>query len=227
MKERFKAKKAESMKCRFHAQTAGCSLTAQQPENNIVRTTIQAMAAVLGGTQSLHTNSMDETLALPTEKAVRVALRTQQILAFESGIPNTIDPLAGSYFVETLTDKMEEEAFGSIRKIDKMGGMIEAIKKGYPQMEIAKASRIYQQQVERREKIVVGVNEFILEGERQPELLKIDPHVEKKQVENLTKVKDKRDNKLVARALETLKDAAQGDANLMPDLLDCARAYCT
>ncbi|MBI4412364.1 MAG: methylmalonyl-CoA mutase family protein, partial [Deltaproteobacteria bacterium] len=227
MKQRFKAKKPESMKCRFHTQTAGCSLTAQQPENNIVRTTLEGMAAILGGTQSLHTNSMDETLALPTERAVRIALRTQQIIAHESGIPNTIDPLAGSYFVEALTNKMEGEAFDYIKKIDRMGGMIEAVKRGYPQMEIAKASHIYQQQVEKKEKMVVGVNDFVLKGEKQPELLKIDPRMEKKQVENLKKVKEKRDGGQVEHTLKALRNAAGGEVNLMPSLLDCARAYCT
>ncbi len=227
MKSRFKAKKAESMKCRFHVQTAGCSLTAQQPENNIIRTTTQALSAILGGCQSLHTNSMDETYALPTEKAVRIALRTQQVLAFETGVANTIDPLAGSYFVEALTNKMEKEAFAYIDHIDKMGGMVEAIKRGYPQLEIAKASHAYQQQVERKEKIVVGVNEFVLEDEPTPELLKIDPAIEKRQIESLNKMRLVRDNKKVESSLSALQAACKTDHNLFPYLMDCARSYST
>ncbi len=227
MKERYNPKKQESLKCRFHVQTAGCSLTAQQPENNIVRTTLQALAAVVGGCQSLHTNSMDETFALPTEKAVRTALRTQQIIAFESGAANTIDPLGGSYFVESLTARMEKEALEIIKKIDRMGGMVEAIKRGYPQMEIAAASHVYQRQVEHKEKIVVGVNEFVMENETPPDILKIDPEVEKKQVENIRKLKLIRETKKVSAALAALEKSAKTDENLMPRLLDCARAYCT
>lgn len=227
MKERFKAKKPESMKCRFHAQTAGCSLTAQQPENNIIRTTIEALAAVLGGCQSLHTNSMDETLALPTEKSVMIALRTQQILAYESGVTNTIDPLGGSYFVETLTSKMEKEAMVTIEKIDQMGGMIQAIRSGYPQKEIAEASHRYQKQVEHKQKIIVGVNDFVLPNEPPLELLKIDPQIEKKQVQLLNSMRLKRNAGLVKKRLEALKQCAKTDKNLMPFLLDCARSYCT
>ncbi len=227
MKERFKAKKPESMKCRFHAQTAGCSLTAQQPENNIVRTALEALAAVLGGCQSLHTNSMDETLSLPTEKSVRIALRTQQILAHESGVANTIDPLGGSYFIEATTNKMEKEAMEMIEKIDAMGGMIAAIKRGYPQLEIAKASHLYQQQVEKKEKVVVGVNDFILENESPLDVLKIDPTIEKRQIDRLNKMRLIRDNKKVSPALEVLRKTASGNKNLMPALLDCATAYCT
>lgn len=227
MKERFKAKKPESMKLRFHTQTAGCSLTAQQPENNIIRTTLQALAAVLGGTQSLHTNSMDETFALPTEKAVRIALRTQQVIAFESGVTNTIDPLGGSYFVEELTTKMEKEALAIIEKIDAMGGMIAAIKNGYPMLEIAKASLIYQKQVERKEKTVVGVNEFVIKDEPFPELLKIDPEVEKRQVAQLKSLKTKRDGQKVTQTLNALKVGCGQSKNLMPLLIDCAHAYCT
>jgi len=228
MKERFKPKKAESLKCRFHVQTAGCSLTAQQPENNIVRTTLQALAAVLGGCQSLHTNSMDETLALPTEKAVLIALRTQQIIAHESGVANTIDPLGGSYFVETLTTKMENEARAIIEKIDKMGGMIEALKKGYPQLEIARAAHVYQNQLERKEKIMVGVNDFISADETPTNLLKVDSaEVEKKQTQKLNKLRLTRPHKNVSDALASLRKAANSKENLMPYLLDCARAYCT
>ena len=227
MKKRFKAKKAESMKCRFHVQTAGCSLTAQQPENNIVRTTIQALAAVMGGCQSLHTNSMDETLALPTEKAVRIALRTQQILAFESFVANTIDPLGGSYFVETLTTEMEKKAMDYINKIDRMGGMVAAVRTGYPQMEIANASHRYQREVENKQKIVVGVNEFVLADEPPVETLKIDPTVEKRQIELLNQVRIERDQKRVEKSLINLKKVAQNDQNIMPELLDCARVYAT
>lgn len=227
MKKRFKAKKEESMRLRFHAQTAGCSLTAQQPENNIIRTTLQAMSAILGGCQSLHTNSMDETLSLPTQKAAMIALRTQQIIAFESGVANTTDPLGGSYFIESLTNKMEKEALAYIHKIDKMGGMVRALKNGYPQMEIAKASHIYQQQVEKKEKTVVGVNQFVLEKEQPVEILKIDPEVEKKQIKNLAQFKKQRDLPQVKHSLKILKETARGDGNLMPALLDCARSYAT
>lgn len=227
MKKRFKAKKAESMKCRFHVQTAGCSLTAQQPENNIVRTTIQAMAAVMGGCQSLHTNSMDETLALPTEKAVRIALRTQQILAFESGVANTIDPLGGSYFIETLTTEMEKKAMDYIHKIDRMGGMVAAVAGGYPQMEVANASHRYQREVENKQKIVVGVNEFVLADEPPVETLKIDPTVEKRQIELLNQVRMERDRNRVEQSLINLKKVAQNNQNIMPELLDCAREYAT
>lgn len=227
MKNRFGAKKEASMLCRFHSQTAGCSLTAQQPENNIIRTTIEAMAAVLGGCQSLHTNSMDETMALPTDKSVQIALRTQQVIAHESGLANTIDPLGGSYFIEALTDKMEKEALEYITKIDRMGGMVQAIKTGYPQMEIANASHHYQNQVEQKEKIVVGVNEFITKDEAPMDLLKIDPGVEQKQIASLNKVRLIRDHKLVKKALQILQETASGSGNIMPELLDCARSYCT
>ncbi|MBX7148198.1 methylmalonyl-CoA mutase family protein [bacterium] len=228
MKERFGAKKAESMKCRFHVQTAGCSLTAQQPENNIIRTTLQALSAVLGGCQSLHTNSMDETLALPTEKAVQIALRTQQVIAFESGVTNTIDPLAGSYFVEALTDKMEKEAMAYIEKIDSLGGMVEAIKKGFPQMEIVLASHKYQNQLEKKEKIVVGVNEFITDEKPNTDLLKVDSEaVTKKQTERLNALKAKRDSEKVNAGLAALKASASSKTNIFPDLLACAHAYCT
>lgn len=227
MRDRFDAKKEESLKCRFHAQTAGCSLTAQQPENNIVRTTLEALAAVMGGCQSLHTNSMDETLALPTEKSARIALRTQQIIAFESGVANTIDPLGGSYFVEALTNKMEEEAHAIIHKIDEMGGMIEAIKRGYPQLEIAKASHTYQHQVERKEKIIVGVNDFVVQNEPPVEILKIDPSIEKRQIYSLKKLRLIRNKKIVKESLNLLRSKASTDENLMPYLLECAKSYCT
>jgi len=225
MKDRFGAKKPESMRLRFHTQTAGCSLTAQQPYNNVVRVTIQALAAVLGGTQSLHTNSLDETYALPTEEAVTIALRTQQIIAEESGVANTIDPLGGSYFVEWLTDKMESEALRYFEIIDKMGGMIEAIKLGYPQREIADSAYRYQKQLDRCEKIIVGVNKF-RSGPTPPiSLLRIDPKVEKEQVANLNRVRKERDNSSVKKALSRLESAATGKENLMPYILDAVKAY--
>jgi len=225
MKERFGAKKPESMRMRFHTQTAGCSLTAQQPYNNVVRVTIQALAAVLGGTQSLHTNSLDETYALPTEEAVTIALRTQQIIAEESGVANTIDPLAGSYFVEWLTDKIEEEAWKYIKTIDEMGGMIEAIKAGYPQREIANSAYRYQQQVDRGEKIIVGVNKYVSGPKPEIPILRIDPKVEREQIESLNRVRGERDNTEVKKALEKLKEKALSNDNLMPYILDAVKTY--
>ena len=206
-------------------RTAGCSLTAQQPYNNIIRVTIQALAAVLGGTQSLHTNSLDETYALPTEEAVTIALRTQQIIAEESGVANTIDPLAGSYFVEWLTDTVEEEAWKYIRTIDEMGGMIEAIKAGYPQREIANSAYRYQQQVDRGEKIIVGVNKYISGPEPEIPILRIDPKVEREQIENLNRIRRERDNEAVKKALEKLKEKALSNDNLMPYILDAVKTY--
>ncbi len=227
MKERFKAKKQRSWMCRFHTQTAGCSLTAQQPYNNVVRVAIQALAAVMGGTQSLHTNSLDETLALPTEEAVRIALRTQQIIAHESGVANTIDPLAGSYFVEALTDRMEKEAFDYINKIDEMGGMIEAIEKGYPQKEIADAAYMYQKQIEKDEKVVVGVSKYTLGDDSDSKIptLYISEEVEREQIKGLKEIKKNRDNNLVEKNLAALKKAAEGTDNLFPHILDCVRSY--
>ncbi len=228
MKERFKAKNPKSMMLRFHTQTGGSTLTAQQPENNIVRVTLQALAAVLGGTQSLHTNSMDEALALPTEKSVRIALRTQQIIAYESGVADTVDPLAGSYYIESLTNEIEKKAFEYIEKIDKMGGMLKAIESGYVQREISESAYNYQKAVENEEQIVVGVNRFVIdEGKRDVEILKINDEVEKKQVEKLKKLKEERDNSAVKDRLKALKKAAQGKDNLMPFILDCVRVYCT
>lgn len=227
MKERFHAKKPESMKCRFHAQTAGCSLTAQQPENNIVRTALEALAAVMGGCQSLHTNSMDETYALPTEKSVRIALRTQQIIAHESGVANTTDPLGGSYFVEALTNRMEHEATDYIKKIDEMGGMVSAVKKGYPQMEIANASHAYQRQIEQKEKIIVGVNDFVMENEPPLDILRVDPDVEQRQIENIQRLRSERNDSKIKPALDGLKKTAERGGNIMPALLDCAQVYCT
>ena len=227
MKERFKAKSSRSMMLRFHTQTAGCSLTAQQPYNNVVRTTIEALAGVFGGTQSLHTNSLDETLALPTENAVRIALRTQQIIAHESGVINTIDPLGGSYFIEKLTNEMEEEALAYIKKIDDMGGMIKAIELGYPQREIAEAAYHYQRQIEKKEKIVVGMNDFIVEEESQIELLKIPDEVNERQEARLKKVKRERDKKRVQKALLELEKACEGNKNVIPLLIEAAQAYAT
>jgi methylmalonyl-CoA mutase N-terminal domain/subunit len=228
MRERYGAKNPESMLVRFHTQTAGCTLTAQQPENNIVRTAYEAMAAALGGTQSLHTNSMDETLALPTEKAVQIALRTQQIMACETGVTDTIDPLAGSYYVEYLTNKLEEEAEEYFRKIDDFGGVVKAIDHGFFQKEIADAAYRYQREIEKKTKIVVGVNEYVIEDEDVDiDLLRIDPEVEKDQSKALEKLRAERDSDAVGKSLAALKSAAQGTDNLMPRILECARVYCT
>ncbi len=228
MKEKYGAKNPRSWWLRFHTQTAGCTLTAQQPENNIVRTAFQAMAGVLGGTQSLHTNSMDETLALPSEKAVKIALRTQQLLAYETGVINTVDPLGGSYYVESLTDKMEAGTEKIFAEIDSLGGVIPAIEAGYFQKEIADAAYRYQKELERKEKFVVGVNEFV-EGNDKPDipLLQISPDVEKQQKERLAKLKAQRDNDAVQKSLEKIKDAANNNINLMPVLIEAAENYCT
>lgn len=228
MKDKYKAKKTESWLLRFHTQTAGCSLTAQQPENNIVRTAFEALAGVLGGTQSLHTNSMDETYALPSEKAVFIALRTQQLIANETGVANTIDPLAGSYFVEALTNKMEREAEKYFAEIERRGGVLKCIEEGYFQREIAEAAYRYQKQIESKERIVVGVNDFVLEDEKvEIPILRIDPEVEKEQVRSLRKLKERRDNDKVKRSLENLRKVAQGTENTMPALIDCVRCYTT
>jgi methylmalonyl-CoA mutase N-terminal domain/subunit len=225
MKERFKAKDPRSMMLRFHTQTAGSTLTAQQVENNIVRVTVQTLAAVLGGTQSLHTNSKDEALALPTEDAVRIALRTQQIVAHESGVANSIDPLAGSYYVEAMTDQIEREAVEYIERIDSMGGVIPAIEGGFIQGEIQKAAYKYEMQVESAERIVVGVNKFqIKEGEPKG-LLKIDMKVQEEQIKFLNSVRAGRNNELVKEKLQLLKTAAEGEANLMPFILEAVRVY--
>jgi methylmalonyl-CoA mutase N-terminal domain/subunit len=227
MKDRFKAKNPRSWWMRFHTQTAGCSLTAQQPYNNIVRTTTQALAAVMGGTQSLHTNALDETLALPSEFAATIALRTQQILADEIGVTNTIDPLAGSYFVESLTKLMEEKAWEYINKIDEMGGILAAIDKGFPQMEIADAAYHYQQQIDKKEKVVVGVNKYVVEEKAPPETLRIDEAVEEKQIARLQKVKKERDNRKVTQILKDLRAASKTDKNLMPYVIEAVREYAT
>jgi methylmalonyl-CoA mutase N-terminal domain/subunit len=225
MRDEIGATDPRAWMLRFHTQTAGCSLTAQQPMNNVVRTTIQALAAVLGGTQSLHTNSMDETLALPTEQAVTVALRTQQILAEESGVTNTIDPLGGSYFVESLTNQMEAEALAYIRQINEMGGMLKAIERGFPQQEIAKAAYHYQQQVDGGEKTIVGVNKHLSEGELPIPTLIVDDEVERRQIASLAKVRAERDNAEVKKALRELQDTARSGGNVMPPILRCVRAY--
>ncbi len=227
MKEKFGAKKERSMWLRFHTQTAGCTLTAQQPMNNIVRVTIQALAAVLGGTQSLHTNSMDETYALPTEEAVRVALRTQQILAEESGVADVVDPLGGSYFVEKLTSEMEEKAWQYIEKIENMGGMLAAIEDGYPQKEISDAAYKQQLEFERGERTIVGVNKYVIDEDRSIPILRIDPEVEKQQVARLNQVKRERNDTAVSRCLRSLRRAAEEDKNLIPYILDCVRNYVT
>lgn len=225
MKERFGAKKEKSMMLRFHTQTAGSTLTAQQVDNNIVRVTIQTLAAVLGGTQSLHTNSRDEALALPTEDSVRVALRTQQIVAHESGVTNTMDPLAGSYYVEALTDQIEKEAEEYIARIDAIGGMIEAIEKGYVQGEIQKSSYQYTKEVEAGQRIVVGVNKFQIKESEPEGLLKIDMSVQDEQVKFLNKVRSERNNEEVQAKLQALKTAAEGDTNLMPLIIDAVKVY--
>jgi methylmalonyl-CoA mutase N-terminal domain/subunit len=225
MKDRFAAKKAKSQMLRFHTQTAGSTLTAQQVDNNIVRVTIQTLAAVLGGTQSLHTNSRDEAFALPTENSVRVALRTQQIVAHESGVANTIDPLAGSYYIEAMTDTIEKEAEEYIRTIDDMGGMIPAIEAGYVQMEIQKSSYRYVQEVERNERVIVGVNKYQIEEGEPMGLLTINRSVQVNQTEALQKVRAKRNNADVTRALGTMKTAAERTDNLMPFILDAVKTY--
>ncbi len=225
MKERFGAKKDKSMMLRFHSQTAGSTLTAQQVDNNIVRVTIQTLAAVLGGTQSLHTNSRDEALALPTEQSVKIALRTQQIVAHESGVTNTIDPLAGSYYVEALTDQIEKEAEEYISKIDAMGGVIAAIEAGYIQTEIQKSAYRFNQEMERGERIIVGQNKFQEKEEQKKDLLKIDEKVQRDQVEFLNKIRAQRNNTEIEQKITALKNAAQGESNLMPFILDAVKSY--
>ncbi|UCF78463.1 MAG: methylmalonyl-CoA mutase family protein [Candidatus Eiseniibacteriota bacterium] len=228
MKERFKAKKTESLLLRFHTQTAGCSLTAQQPENNIVRTAFEALSGVLGGTQSLHTNSMDETLALPSEKAAQIALRTQQIIAFESGAADTIDPLAGSYYVESLTDRLEKQAYEYFERIEKLGGVVKAIERGFFQKEISDAAYRYQKEIEQKKRIIVGVNDYVVENEKvEIPVLVIDPEVERIQVARVKALREKRDNDAVKRRLEELKKAAAGSENLMAPILEASRAYAT
>lgn len=227
MKERFNAKDPRSWWLRFHTQTAGCSLTAQQPYNNVVRTALQALAAVMGGTQSLHTNSLDEVLAIPTEEAATIALRTQQIIAEESGVANTIDPLGGSYFVETLTNNMEEEALDIIQKIDDMGGMLAAIERNYPQQEIADSAYHYQRQIDAKEKTVVGVNKYVTDEDIPVEVLEIDEELENLQIEKINRLKNERDNKLVKESLERVGDACAGTLNVMEPLIEAVKNYAT
>jgi methylmalonyl-CoA mutase N-terminal domain/subunit len=227
MKERFGAKSPRSWWMRFHTQTAGCSLTAQQPELNLVRTAIQALAAVMGGTQSLHTNSWDEALALPSEKAARLALRTQQIIAHESGVANTIDPLGGSFFVETLTNQMEEECYHYFRQIEDLGGVIPAIEAGFFQREIAEASYRYQREIETRERISVGVNEYVMDEPIEIPILEMDPEGERRERQRLARLRRERDSGLANQCLNALREACQGSQNLMPYILDAVNAYCT
>jgi len=227
MRDRFGAASPKSMMLRFHTQTGGSTLTAQQPDNNIVRVAIQTLAAVLGGTQSLHTNSRDEALALPSEHAVRIALRTQQIVANESGVANTVDPLAGSYAVEEMTDRIETEARNYITKIDSLGGMVQAVEEGYPQREIQNAAYSYQREIENSERIVVGVNSFEVKESPPEGLLRVDPSVEITQFEKLKDVRDKRDNGAVTECMRSLEKAANSSENLMPSILDAVRSYAT
>jgi methylmalonyl-CoA mutase N-terminal domain/subunit len=227
MRDRFGAKSERSWQLRFHSQTAGVSLTAQQPYNNVVRTALQALSAVLGGTNSLHTNSLDEALALPTAQAATLALRTQQIIAHESGVVNVVDPLGGSYFVERLTKDMEDGALAYFQQIDDMGGMVEAIERGFPQKEIAESSYRFQQAFERREKIMVGVNDFVQENEPRFEILYIDESAGDTQLAKLEQLRKTRNNELVARALDRLRAVARSTDNVMSPILDAVRAYAT
>jgi methylmalonyl-CoA mutase N-terminal domain/subunit len=227
MKERFKAQDPRSLMVRFHTQTAGCSLTAQQPMNNIVRVAFQAMSAVLGGTQSLHTNSMDEALSLPTEQAVQIALRTQQLIAYETGVTETVDPLAGSYYIEHLTRTIEDQAMDYIRQIDELGGAAAAIEKGFVQKEIQESAYRYQKAVEQGERVVVGLNKFQVKEPKPSNLLRVDPVVRELQMEKLARLKQTRDNGKVQAGLAVLKKAAEGTENLMPPILEAVRAYAT
>ena len=227
MKERFKSKNPKSMMIRFHTQTAGCTLTAQQPKNNIVRVAFQALSAVLGATQSLHTNSMDEALALPSEEAVQIALRSQQLIAYETGVADTVDPLAGSYYVETLTNEIFDRAEAYIKKIDEMGGAVAAIEKGYIQQEIQDSAYRYQREIEQGERIVVGLNRFQVEEEKPGGLLRVDPAVRTSQIEKLKKLKSARDDERLKKILSDLKKGAKGTDNLMPLILEAVKAYAT
>jgi methylmalonyl-CoA mutase N-terminal domain/subunit len=227
MKERFGAKDPRSMMLRTHAQTAGSSLTAQQPDNNVVRTTLQALAAVLGGTQSLHTNSKDEALGLPTEDSVRVALRTQQVIAHESGVSDSIDPLAGSYCIESLTNELERRAEEYIAAIDKLGGAVRAVDLGYQQREIHNAAYRYQQEIERKDRVIVGVNEFTVAEEPKQEILRIDPDLERRQIAKLARVRAERNQSAAARAVLRVENMARGGGNVMPAIVDAVRAYAT
>jgi methylmalonyl-CoA mutase N-terminal domain/subunit len=227
MKERFSAMKPESRMLRFHTQTAGYTLTAQQIDNNIVRVALQALSAVLGGTQSLHTNSRDEALSLPTEDSVRTALRTQQVIAHESGVANSVDPLAGSYFIEELTDRIEAQASELIGKIEKAGGVVAAIEDGFIQRQIENSAYEYQQEIEKGERIIVGVNEFQIDEQTKPPLLRVNPEVENAQVQGLRELRQKRDNKKVEEALENLSGCARSSSNLMPEILKAVKTYAT
>jgi methylmalonyl-CoA mutase N-terminal domain/subunit len=227
MKERFKAKDPRSCTLRFHAQTAGSTLTAQQPDNNVVRVALQALAAVLGGCQSLHTNSRDEALSLPTEASARIALRTQQIIAYESGVCDFIDPLGGSWALESLTDELEARAVDYLRKIDEMGGMVEAISRHFPQREIEEAAYAAQKEVEEKKQIVVGVNEFVSAEEAPVEMLRIDPQLEEQQIARVKAFRRQRDNSSTTRALSDLKRAAEGKENLVPKIVSAVKARAT
>jgi methylmalonyl-CoA mutase N-terminal domain/subunit len=227
MRERFGARSPRSWWLRFHTQTAGVSLTAQQPEVNLIRTAIQALAAVLGGAQSLHTNSMDEALALPSEKAARLALRTQQVIAHESGVANTVDPLGGSFLTEALTKETEEEAYAYFHRIEDLGGVIPAIESGFLQREIAEASYRYQREIDTRERVIVGVNEYVLDEPLEIPILEMDPQGEERQVERLRRLRRERDNREATRCLKALQQACRGQDNVMPYLLDAVNAYCT
>jgi methylmalonyl-CoA mutase N-terminal domain/subunit len=225
MKDRFEAKNPKSCMLRFHTQTCGATLTAQQIDNNVVRVALQALSAVLGGTQSLHTNSRDEALALPTEESVQIALRTQQVIAHESGVTQTVDPLAGSYYVERLTDEIEAEAEQYIARVDELGGMVHAIERRYPQGEIEQASYRYQQEIERGERLIVGVNRYRTEDDAQPDLLSISKEIAQRQIARLEDVRRARDGDTVERALAALEHGARGEANLMPLVLEAVQAY--
>lgn len=227
MRYKYGAKKERSWLLRFHTQTAGCSLTAQQPENNLTRTAFEALSGVLGGTQSLHTNSMDETLALPSDKAALLALRTQQIIMHETGVPNTIDPLAGSYFVEALTDKIEAEAEAYFEEIERRGGVLKCIEEGFLQREIAKSAYRYQREIERKERIIVGVNEYVMDNHIEIPVLKIDESTAREQLNSLKTVKERRDNDKVSRTLADLTECAKGNGNTLKAILDCVRVYAT
>jgi methylmalonyl-CoA mutase N-terminal domain/subunit len=227
MKDRFGAQNERSCWMRFHTQTAGVSLTAQQPEVNLIRTTVQALAAVMGGTQSLHTNSMDEALALPSEKAARLALRTQQVIAHESGAVNTVDPLGGSYFVEALTKETEDDAYRYFHKIEDMGGVIPAIENGYLQREIAEASYVYQTEIDKGDRVIVGVNDFVLDDPIEVPILAMDPEGERRQIERLNRIRRERDGREAERSLQALESACRAGENVMPRLLDAVNAYCT
>lgn len=227
MRDKYGAKNPKSWQLRFHTQTGGSTLTAQQPDNNIVRVTVQALSAILGGTQSLHTNSRDEALALPTEESARIALRTQQILAYESGVTDTVDPLAGSYYVEALTDQIEREVHQYLQKIDELGGAVAAVEQGYMQREIQQAAYETQQRIESGEEVVVGMNRFTLDNEKQPELLRVDPSLGEKQEQKLKRLRSSRDQLAVDESLKALQSAARGSDNLMPHIIEAVKRYAT